>query len=289
MLIKMLRLWLVTFCIIGIVSPAYSQRGYRLGPEDEIEIRVWNHDDLTRKVRLGLNGEMSFPFVGEIKAQGLTAQELQKELEDRLGPRFIINPHVSIVITQYKSQKFFVVGNVQKPGTFPLTKPIRVVEAISLAGGALSGGAAKQLSAGVAIIVRAQPGEKLNLPRLPDKTPDAEKITVSLPAAFAGDAKNNLEIKNGDTIFVPQLVYYVTGEVKRAGRYPYEENMTVLMAVTTAEGFTDKASRRGTYILHEQPGHSGQPGQSGHKEKVKADMDDFVRPGDTIVVPESWF
>jgi polysaccharide biosynthesis/export protein len=277
---KLLRLWLITFCIVGILSPAYGQGEYRLGPEDEIEIRVWNHDDLTRKVRVGLNGHISFPFVGEIKAQGLTVHELQKGLEDRLGPRFIINPHVSIVVNEFKSQKFFVVGNVQKPGTFPLTKPVRVVEAISLAGGVLSGGASKQSSGGVAIIVRAQPGEKANLPQLPDKTPAGQKITVSLPAAMAGDTSQNLEIKNGDTIFVPQLVYYVTGEVKRAGRYPYEENMTVLMAVTTAEGFSDKASRRGTYIIREQ---------SGNKEKVKVNMDDLIRPGDTIVVPESWF
>jgi polysaccharide export outer membrane protein len=278
MLRKMLRLWLITFCITGILSPAYGQGEYRLGPEDEIEIKVWNHDDLTRKVRVGLNGNISFPFVGEIKAQGLTVHELQKGLQDRLGPRFIINPHVSVMVTEYRSQKFFVVGNVQKPGTFPLTKPIRVVEAISLAGGVLSGSSSRQSSGGVAIIVRAQPGENANLPRLPDKTPGAQKITVSLPAAMAGDTSNNVEIKNGDTIFVPQLVYYVTGEVKRAGRYPYEESMTVLMAVTTAEGFTDKASRRGTYIIREQS-----------KEKVKVSMDDLIRPGDTIVVPESWF
>jgi polysaccharide biosynthesis/export protein len=278
MIVKILRLWLIISCITGIISPAYGKGEFRLGAEDEIEIRVWNHDDLTRKARVGLDGTISFPFVGEIKAQGLTVHELQKGLEERLGPRFIINPHVSIVVTEFRSQKFFVVGNVQKPGTFPLTKPVRVVEAISLAGGVLSGSASKQASGGVAIIVRAEPGGKANLPQLPDKSPTAKKINVSLPAAMAGDPSNNVEIKDGDTIFVPQLVYYVTGEVKRAGRYPYEENMTMLMAVTTAEGFTDKASRRGTYVIRE---HS--------KEKVKVTMDDIIRPGDTIVVPESWF
>jgi polysaccharide biosynthesis/export protein len=267
--------------LIGIcLGIAWGQEGYRLGPEDEIEIRVWDHDDLTRKTRVGLDGNISFPFVGEIKAQGLSLADLQKEIERRLGPKYIIDPRVSITVLEYKSRKFFVVGNVQKPGTYPLTKPIRVVEAISQAGGIASGTISKPLSGAVAIIIRAQPGEKLDQPKMPDKIPASQKITVSLTGALAGDPKQNLEIKNGDTVYVPNLVYYVTGQVKKPGRYPYEENMTVLQAVTTAEGFTDKASARGTYIIREH---------SGVKEKVKVGTEDPIRAGDTIVVPESWF
>jgi polysaccharide export outer membrane protein len=287
-MVKKVLGWLLILNLLLIVSLCWSRPGvgagpqeeYCLGPEDEIEIRVWNHDDLTRKLRVGLKGTISFPFVGEIRAQGLTTLELQKELEAKLGPRFIVDPHVSIIVTEYKSQKFFVVGNVQKPGTYPLTKPVQVVEAISLAGGVLSGSASRSASGGIAIIVRAQPGEKTDQPRLPEQTPAGQKTTVSLTAALAGDPKHNLEIKNGDTIYVPQLSYYVTGEVKSPGRFPYEENMTVLMAVTTAGGFTDKASQRGTYIIREQ---------SGQKEKIRVKMDDPIRAGDTIMVPESWF
>jgi polysaccharide export outer membrane protein len=272
-----LLFWLLY--LIGFSGPLWSQEDYPLGPEDEIEIRVWNHDDLTRKMRVGLKGTITYPFVGEIRAQGRTIQELQKELESKLGPRYIVNPIVTINVLEYKSQKFFVVGNVQKPGTYPLTKPIKVTEGISLAGG-LSGGGGKTLSGAVAIIVRGRPGEKLDQPRLPDKTPAGEKITVSLSAALAGDPKHNLDIKTGDTIYVPNLSFYVSGEVKRPGRYPYEENMTVLMAVTTAEGMTDKASRRGIYIIRQR---------NGEKEEIKVKMGDSIRPGDTIVVPESLF
>ena len=272
--------WLV-FLFIGILlGVAWSQEGYRLGPEDEIEIRVWDHDDLTRKTRVGLDGNISFPFVGEIKAQGLSLNDLQKQIEDRLGPKYIIDPRVSITVLEYKSRKFFVVGNVQKTGTYPLTKPIRVVEAISQAGGIASGTISKPLSGAVAIIIRAQPGEKLDQPKIPDKIPASQKITVSLSGALAGDPTQNLEIKNGDTVYIPNLVYYVSGEVKKPGRYPYEENMTVLQAVTTAEGFSDKASARRTYIIREN---------SGVKEKVTTSLDAPIRAGDTIVVPESWF
>lgn len=280
MLKKIIIVWFAV-CLIGVqLETAFGQEDYRLGPEDEIEIRVWSHDDLTRKMRVGLNGTISFPFVGEVKAQGLSVLELQKELERRLGPNYIIDPHVSITVTEFKSQKFFVVGNVQKPGTYPWTKPIRVVEAISLAGGVSSGSIGKPLSGAVIIIIRAQPGEKIDQPKKPNESPESQKVTISLSEALAGDPKQNVEIKNGDTIYVPNLIYYVTGEVKKPGRYPYEENMTVLMAVTTAEGFTDKASSRGIFIIREQ---------SGIKGKVKAGLDDPIRPGDTVVVPESWF
>jgi polysaccharide export outer membrane protein len=68
--------------------------------------------------------------------------------------------------------------------------------------------------------------------------------------------------------------------VQKPGRYPDEEQMEVLQAVTTAGGFTDKASRRSTYILR---------GKTGAKQKVKVGMEDLIHPGDTIVVPESWF
>jgi polysaccharide export outer membrane protein len=68
--------------------------------------------------------------------------------------------------------------------------------------------------------------------------------------------------------------------VKKPGRYPYEEGMTVLMAVTTAGGFTDKASARRTHILRDR---------GNAKEKIDVNLNDAIRPGDTIVVPESWF
>lgn len=270
----------VLLLLAGLTTPALSQEDYRLGPEDEIEIRVWSHDDLTRKVRVGLNGTISFPFVGEIKAQGLSVQALQQEITRRLGPKYIIDPHVTITVLEFKSQKFFVVGNVAKPGTYPLTKAIRVVEAISLAGGLPQTSGPKPGGGTVAIIVRAKAGERPEQPRLPDQMPAGDKISVSLSAALAGDPKHNLEIKNGDTIYVPSLLYYVNGEVKQAGRYPFEENMTVLMAVTTAGGFTDKASPRGVYIIREQ---------GAVKQKIKVKLEDPIKPGDVVWVPESWF
>ena len=269
----------VVFLVLVLGPLVHAQENYRLGPEDEIEIKVWEHDDLTRTMRVGLDGHISFPFCGEIKAKGLTILDLKKELERRLADGYIIDPHVSINVTDVKSQKFFVVGKVQKPGAYPLTKPITVTEAISMAGG-LSQEGDKQVKGGIAYLVRPRPGEKPAGPRAPTQGGGGETFTISLEPAFDGNPKDNLEIKNGDTLNVPNLNFYITGEVKKPGRYPYEDRMTVLMAVTTAEGFTDKASARSTYVMRNK---------TGNKEKIRVKMQDAIHPGDTIVVPESFF
>ena len=277
-MLKQMTALLAILIFMNLAAPGLAQKDYRLGPEDQIEIRVWGHDDLARTVRVGLDGNISFPFVGEVKARGLTLLELQLELQKRLGPKYVIDPNVSITVSEFKSQKFFVVGNVNNPGTYPLTKPITVVEAISLAGGLATG----ETGGGgpVAILVRAQPGQQPDQPRLPTQTPAGDKVKVSLSAALSGDPQHNVEIKNGDTVYVPALFYYVQGQVKKSGRFPYQENMTVLMAVTTAGGFTDKASPRRTYIIREK---------GGRKQKIKVSLDDPIQPGDVITAPESWF
>jgi len=274
------RISFFVMLLVLILSPSVkAQDNYRLGPDDELEIKVWDHEDLTRKMRVGNDGSISFPFCGELNAKGLTVLELKKELERRLATGYIVDPHVSINVTEVKSQKFFVVGKVQKPGTYPLTKPIKVTEAISIAGG-LSQEGDKQVKGGIAYLVRTRPGEQSTGPRAPMTGGGGETFTISLEPAFAGDPKHNLEIKNGDTLNVPRLNFYITGEVKKPGRYPYEDRMTVLMGVTTAEGFTDKASSRSTYIMRDQ---------AGTKQKIPAKMQDPIQPGDTIVVPESFF
>ena len=280
--VRMLVPLLLATVIIAfyMAGPAAGQDDYILGPEDEIEIKVWDHEDLTRKLRVGLDGRISYPFVGEVQAQGRTVLELQKDLERRLADGYLIDPNVSITVTEYKSQKFFVIGNVRQPGTYPLTRSIRVLEAIALAGGVGSGYGRNQGGGSTAVIVRPRGGARPDQPMLPGKSRNAENIRVSLAAAYAGDQSQNIEIKSGDTIFVPLEVVYVTGQVKRPGRYPYEPNMTVLMAVTTAEGFTDKAAPKKTFIIREQ---------SAGKAKIRVDLNQPVKPGDTIVVPESWF
>jgi polysaccharide export outer membrane protein len=275
-----LQIFLIILAFCWWVMPVCAQDEYLLGPEDEISIQVWDHEDLSRMLRVGLDGKISYPFVGEFKVQGLTVLQLQKELEKRLGDGYVVDPHVTIKVADYKSHKFFVMGSVTKPGMYPLTRPITLVEALSMAGGLPSEKGGQQPTADTALIIRAGNSKRTDQPQMPDKVDSNRQVKVSLREALAGDPRHNVVIKNGDTIFVPMLFFYLAGEVKKPGRYTYESGMTVRSAVITGGGFTDKASHRRIRIIRME---------GNTKKETKVSEDDPIRPGDTIVVPESWF
>ena len=120
---------------ISIPSTIKAQADYILGSEDVLEIIVWSHDDLTREIPISLEGYISFPLIGEIKAAGKSTNQLAKNITKKLAEGYIIHPQVTVTVKEYKSQKFFIMGEVQKPGKFDLEPGITVLMAISLGGG----------------------------------------------------------------------------------------------------------------------------------------------------------
>ena len=110
-----------------------SLEQYRLAPGDVISVRVYGEDDLTRdKIRLTDTTILTFPF-GNLVARGLTVSELQKAIADGLRGRFLVDPHVSVTIDEYRP--FFIQGQVQKPGGYPYQPGLNVRKAVSIAGG----------------------------------------------------------------------------------------------------------------------------------------------------------
>ena len=107
---------------------------YLLGPEDVIKISVWKDEHLTQEVVVRPDGMISFPLVGDIPAAGRTIEDVRLELVKRLN-KFVPNPHVSILATKILSNKFYVIGRVNKPGEFLVGHYTDVLQALSLAGG----------------------------------------------------------------------------------------------------------------------------------------------------------
>jgi polysaccharide biosynthesis/export protein VpsN len=107
--------------------------GYTLGPGDEVNIQVFGEEDLSQKLKIASNGRMNFPFLGELNAAGLTTADLEKRIADGLRGDFLIDPKVSVTITDYRP--FFVNGQVKSPGSFPFQPGLTVRKALSLAGG----------------------------------------------------------------------------------------------------------------------------------------------------------
>jgi polysaccharide export outer membrane protein len=256
-------------------SAVFADADYVLGPEDEISITVWDHPDLTRKARINIEGKISFPLIGEVQITGLSQLQVEKKLKEMLADGYIVDPQVSVQVTEYRSQKIFVIGEVNSPGAYPLTRKTLLVEAIAMAGGV------KPEADQEIMIVRPKEKVGIQTPLLPDQADPSELIKVKLRDVLEGEGSQNVQVLNLDTIFVPKIkVFYVTGEVKRPGQYTFMKGMTVLHAVSTAGGFTEKAAKKKVKTVREK---------DGKKVDLFLTMENLIEPGDTIVVPESFW
>jgi polysaccharide export outer membrane protein len=114
--------------------PASADSQYVIGKEDVLSVQVWREPELTRQVTVRPDGNISMPLVGEVIAAGKTPLELQKILTDLLAA-YMTAPEVSVIVQDTRSQRFSIIGQVMHPGTFPLSKPMTVLDALALAGG----------------------------------------------------------------------------------------------------------------------------------------------------------
>lgn len=271
---------LFVFFIFAFLNAAPAQDDYVVGPEDEISITVWDHPDLTRKIRVNLEGKISFPLIGEVSVGGLTTIEIENKIKELLNKDYIINPQVSVVIESYKSSKVSIMGEVKMPGPYALTRRMNVVEALSLAGGLLSEADHEIM------IVRPKKSDQAGRALLPEDVEDSEIIRIQIRDMLEreGDMEEkarNIEVRNGDTIFVPKArMFYVTGEVMKPGQYAYQRGMSLLHAISTAGGFTEKARRSKVKVVRQS---------QGKKVELSLTLDKPIEPGDTVIVPESFW
>ena len=107
---------------------------YQIGADDVLTINVWHEPEVSRNVPVRPDGKISLPLIGDVQAAGLTPTELQKELET-LFSKYLTAPDVSVIVAEIRSQRINVLGQVGRPGTYPLIPPMSVIDAISAAGG----------------------------------------------------------------------------------------------------------------------------------------------------------
>jgi polysaccharide export outer membrane protein len=244
-----LLLFALTFFLPG---PARSQ-DYVLGPRDLLKITVYDHKDLETKVRVSEDGKITFPLLGEIRAAGLTVQGLERKITKMLADGYIVHPNVGVFVEEFRVV-VYVTGEVRKPGSYPYEEGMTVIKAVSLAGGLT-----EKAADGKMTVTRKEKGQN--------------GTTLQI-------GTNDL-LRPDDVLLVPEKRWvYVTGEVKKPGSYLYDEQMTILKAITLAGGLTDKAAPSRTQIIRKA---------NGKEDKVRAKMEDPIQPEDIIVVPESFF
>jgi polysaccharide export outer membrane protein len=229
------------------------QSTYVLGPQDQIQIRVLEVDELGDKpLRIDDAGEITVPLVGTVKAVGRTLREFEQDLSRRFQ-RFIREPQVSVTLVEMRSQPVSVIGAVNAPGVHQLQGKKRLVELLSMAGGLR-----QEAGHHVKITRRRKEWGEIPLPdAVTDTTGEFSIAQVELRGMM--EARNpaaNIEVRPHDVIAVPQAeMVYVVGDVRKPGGFVlgYRENVSVLQALALAEGLERTASPKHARILRMNP------------------------------------
>ena len=264
-----------------------SQRDYKIGPEDLLEISVFEEEKLNKTVRVSSQGNISLPLLGVLRVKGLTANELEKEVRDLLAEKYLQNPQVSIFIKEYRNQRISVIGVVEKPGVFEVTGQKTVLDMLALAQGL------KEDAGQLLFLIRP--------PSLEEDTPREKKETVEqYPQTFVidldellikGDMTINLPMFHGDIINVPASgKVFVGGEVLRPGGYPFKgKRLTLAQAIALAEGVRPEGNGAEAKIFR-------YTGKGNEKEIITVDIyaiqngqaeDLYLKENDILFIPKS--
>lgn len=252
---------------------------YVIGKKDVLHVEVWGQSDLNRTVEVSQDGTINLPLIGNVPADGRTVSELKEEITQKLKGPFLINPQVTVSVVKYESKTVSVLGEVggrggKGSGKYPLKGRTTLLEILTEAG--LSEQASDEC-----IVIRPNKGKR-GAAGEEDPETKGMVIRLNLTDLMKGDLVQNIELQNGDTIYLPAAEnFYVFGEVHSPGKYRYKRGMTVLKAVSTAGGLTEKAaSIKRVKILREE---------GGERKRISVNPTDLVKPEDTIIVPESFF
>lgn len=234
--------------------PAASNAAYVLGPNDEIEIKVFGQPDMSYKTKIRADGTITTPYLGSLQAAGKTTAALADEMMRAfLRNKILSAPSINIEVTTFASKTVTVLGAVPTAGLYALDQPYSVAAMVAKAGGARADGANS------VVLTRAN-GQ-------------VERIALT----DAATAATRL-VAPGDTLFVPLAEkVYVYGEVNRGGAFPIVPGMTFRQALALAEGPTLAGSTKRIEV------------RRGGKPVAKPSLDDIVQPEDVLVIKEKWF
>jgi polysaccharide export outer membrane protein len=281
---------------------------YTVGGNDVLTIFVYDEPDLSRSgMRVARDGTISFPLLGRLQVGGLVVSQVEELISRELAKgQLLLDAQVTVMIQDYGSKRYQVLGKIRKPGSYALKANERLLNAISTAGGVDPETAGRE----VMIVRTIQPVQTAELSERSTESPwgrtpsfgadyrTAEPvkvvISVELDRLLRGnDLISNLILHDNDVIYLPKAAFfYIMGQVKSPGSYKFtQKNLTLVGAIGTAGGFTNIAGRRKTRIIRVEDG----------VEKIitvnvdaiisagRKIQDVRIKPDDIIIVPESFF
>ena len=264
--------------VIGSVSPwaqaqtpaasstAPATNEYKIGSGDVVRISVYQNPDLTLETRITEAGIVTYPLLGTIRLGGLGVTAAEKLIGDGLrNGNFVKQPQVTIVVLQVRGNQASVLGQVNRPGRFPIeVADMRLTDLLATAGGTSVNGSDQVVLSGT-------------------RNGAPYRLEVDLPTLFGpGGRDKDVLIQNGDTIWVNrQPLIFIYGEVQRPGAVRLERDMTVMQALATGGGLNLRGTERGIRVHRK--------GTDGKVQVLQPKMDDTLLEGDVVFVQESLF
>jgi polysaccharide export outer membrane protein len=268
-------------------TPNSESRAVALGPDDEVTLRVLGVEDIDGKLtRIDVGGYIDVPLVGKIKAAGLTVDQLETELTRELK-KYVREPHVSVTVSQYRSQSVSVLGAVNTPGAYNLAGDTTLTQILARAGG-LRNDAGNSIE----ISRRRELGPIPLASSQDDPSGEFRTARVKVRSLLeASDPRQNIPVKPMDVISVPKAeLVYVAGAVRKPGGFVLNEreHITVLQAVSMAEGMDRTSAPSRAKIIR--------AGTTEAREEIPVDLFKIVSgkspdvpllANDILVVPTS--
>ena len=271
----------------SLTSGRELYRDYKIGPEDLIEISVFEEEKLNKTVRVSSQGNISLPLLGILRVKGLTANELEKEIRELLAEKYLQNPHVGVFIKEYRSQRITVMGAVEKPGPYDVTGQKMILGVLGMAGGL------KEDAGPLLFLIRPpQPEEEVSSGEKDTGAIKPNTFVIDLEELLVkGDLTLNLPLIHGDVINIPiSGKIFVGGEVRSPGGFPLKgKTVTVSQAIAMAQGLKPEAKGGEAKIFRYS-------GKGSEREILSADVysiqkgeseDPTLKENDIVIVPKS--
>jgi polysaccharide export outer membrane protein len=261
---KRLVLWMMAM-LLALGAGAAGAADLSLGAGDVVKISVYGSPDLTLETRVSDSGAITFPLVGQVAVGGLSVPAAEKKLGGLLeSGGFLRKAQVNIIVTSAQSQLVSVLGQVNRPGRYPLDGKRSVMDLLAMAGG-----------------ISAEGGDTISLIRKRGGATSKEVVDV-LEMIRSGELKQDYELSGNDVLYVERSPrFYIYGEVQRPGTFRLERSMTVLQALSVGGGLTPRGTERGMRIKRRDA--------AGQLQVIDAKHDDVLRADDVVYVKESLF
>ncbi len=253
---------LLACCFHWQAHAADAPADYRVGPGDLLHITVFGYPDLAGDVRVSESGNITFPMIGSVPVAGLSTRDVETTISRRLtAGRFIKDSQVTALVVDFQSHRVAVIGEVAKPGQYPVVGTRRVLNMLADAGGVLTASAGDE-----AVLIHA----------------DGTRVPLDLVALMNGDPAQNPVVSADDTINVPKAAqFYIYGEVQKPGVYRLERHMTISEAISAGGGLTRRGTERRVVVKRREGGKA--------EARLRLKESDLLQPDDVVMVKQGWF